>query len=632
MTHTEQFCREYRAVLDGLELPERVGLVYEPVALLAERGGRSVWKLRRRCDGAPFVLKAASGEGENLEEEFRLLTRLYPALAGAAPLAADCFAQGERHYLVRSFLPGQTLAQWREKAGGCTEEQCVSIGRKVCALLERLHALEPPVIHRDIKPENIVLGEDGAVGLIDFGIARQYKPERESDTRLMGSRSTAPPEQYGFAQTDGRADLYALGATLSWLLTGSYERDALEGAPVSRRLRRVLAKAAAFSPADRYPTAAALGRALRGPERRRGLRIALAGAACAALCLGLGGLALSGRQGARAVAFSSACLEKAVRAELEMPAGEITYADLEGVERLALVGWETFGAETAYDYRLESTLDSVSQYAAPAGDVSDLTLLSHMPNLKELYLCQQAITDISPLAGLELEVLALSDNQITDLSPLAGMDSLEELWLGGNPVTDASPLAGLGRLRLLNLSAGHGEDTGLDSLSFLAELPLDTLSLARRTVSGGDWFPLAALGALDELFLWSPPAEALEASAGLDYLAVLELGDAGLEDLTVLAGCPVVDLRIHGGLAGLEGAENLPSLRNLSVFDCTAADLSPLAGCTGLETFSFSGLDGVEDFSVLSTLPRLHGVLVPQARVEDIAADCPGAAFAITGQ
>ena len=87
-----------------------------------------------------------------------------------------------------------------------------------------------------------------------------------------------------------------------------------------------------------------------------------------------------------------------------------------------------------------------------------------------------------------------------------------------------------------------------------------------------------------------------------------------------------------GGLAGLEGAENLPSLRNLSVFDCTAADLSPLAGCTGLETFSFSGLDGVEDFSALSALPRLHGVLVPQARVEDIAADCPGAAFAITGQ
>ena len=632
MSRAEDFRRSYQPVLDGLELPARIALVYEPVSLLAEHGGRSVWKLRRRCDGAPFVLKAASGEGEALEEEFRLLTRLYPALAGAAPLAADCFVQGERTYLVRSYLPGQTLEQWREKTGECTGEQCASIGRRVCTLLERLHALEPPIIHRDIKPENIVLGEDGAVGIIDFGIARQYKQEQHTDTRLMGSRSTAPPEQYGFAQTDGRADLYALGITLIWLLTGSYERDALERAAVSRRLKRVLARATAFSPADRYPTAAALGRALRGPERRRGLRPTLAGAAGIALCFGAVGLTLAGRQGARAVEFSSACLEEAVRAELDMPAGAITYADLEEVERLALVGWETFGTETAYNYRLESTLDSVSQYAAPAGDVSELSLLSHMPNLKELYLCQQSITDISPLAGLELEVLALSDNQITDLSPLAGMDSLEELWLGGNPVADASPLAGLERLRLLNLSAGHGGDTGLDSLAFLKELSPDTLSLARRTVSDGDWSPLMALGAVDELFLWSPPAEALEASAGLSYLAVLELGDAGLEDLTALAGCPVIDLRIYGGMAGLEGAESLPSLRNLNVFDCTADDLSPLAACTRLETFSFSGLDGVEDFSVLNTLPRLHGVLVPQVRVDDIAADCPGAAFAITGQ
>ena len=62
-------------VLDGLDLPPRISLAYEPVSLLAERDGRSVWKLRRRCDGAPFVLKVTSGEGENLEEEFRLLTR-----------------------------------------------------------------------------------------------------------------------------------------------------------------------------------------------------------------------------------------------------------------------------------------------------------------------------------------------------------------------------------------------------------------------------------------------------------------------------------------------------------------------------------------------------------------------------
>ena len=627
MTHAEDFCRDYQGVLDGLDLPLRISLSYEPVSLLAERDGRSVWKLRRRCDGAPFVLKVSSGEEEELEVELRLLTRLYPALAGAVPLAADCFAQGGRCFLVRSYLPGRTLAQLREEAGGCTEAQCVSIGRQACALLERLHTLEPPVIHRDIKPENIVLGEDGTLGLIDFGIARQYKPERDTDTRLMGSRSTAPPEQYGFAQTDGRADLYALGITLIWLLTGSYEREALEKAPVSRRLKRVLAKATAFSPAGRYPTAAALGRALRGSGAGRGLRIALAASACAALCLGLGGLALSQHQGAQIVAFSSACLEEAVQAELDMPDGPLTYTDLERVERLALVGEELLGEGQEYGYLQQSMVDWESWADVPQGDVSDLSLLSHMPNLTELCLASQAIDDLAPLAGLELEVLILSDNQITDLTPLAGLDSLEELWLGGNPIADASPLAGLENLRLLNLDLGGAEGGALDSLDFLSGLSLDSLSLAQRTVSGGDWSPLAGLGELEYLLLWPPRDGALEAALGLERLAAFDLGDARLEDLSSLAGCPVEDLRVHNQLNSLEGVGALPNLRNLALYRCALSDLSPLADCTGLESICLSGLDNVDDFSVLSSLPWLQAVVAPRELWDDIAADCPGYTF-----
>ena len=69
----------------------------------------------------------------------------------------------------------------------------------------------------------------------------------------MGSSVTAPPEQYGFSQTDGRTDLYALGATLIWTLTGSYDRQSLDKAPISRQLKEVLRKCTAFSPNDRYP-------------------------------------------------------------------------------------------------------------------------------------------------------------------------------------------------------------------------------------------------------------------------------------------------------------------------------------------------------------------------------------------
>ena len=285
MSRAEEFRNHYRQVVDSLALPDRIALVYRPEACLAERESRSVWLLRRRCDEAPYVLKIAREGGEDLEEEFRLLTQLYPALAGRVPLAADCFRQEETVYLVRSYLPGQSLTRYLDRTGPCDEASCRQMGLKLLSLLDQLHRMDPPIIHRDIKPDNIIIGPDGDVGLIDFGIARQYKPHRDSDTRIMGSSVTAAPEQYGFAQTDERTDLYALGATLIWTLTGSYDWDSLEAAPVSRQLKGVLRKCTAFSPEDRYPTAAALKDGLGGKARGRQRKL-LAAVCALALCLG----------------------------------------------------------------------------------------------------------------------------------------------------------------------------------------------------------------------------------------------------------------------------------------------------------------------------------------------------------
>lgn len=340
MSRTEEFRNHYRQVVDSLALPDRIALVYRPEACLAERESRSVWLLRRRCDEAPYVLKIAREGGEDLEEEFRLLSQLYPALAGRVPLAADCFRQEQTVYLVRSYLPGQSLTRYLDRTGPCDEASCRQMGLKLLSLLDQLHRMDPPIIHRDIKPDNIIVGPTGDVGLIDFGIARQYKPHRDSDTRIMGSSVTAAPEQYGFAQTDERTDLYALGATLIWTLTGSYDRDSLEAAPVSRQLKGVLRKCTAFSPEDRYPTAAALRDGLGGKARGRQRKL-LAAVCALALCLGAAGaVALPQMQGSQPVEFSSYCLELAVREELDRPLGEITYSDLEQVERLALLGNE----------------------------------------------------------------------------------------------------------------------------------------------------------------------------------------------------------------------------------------------------------------------------------------------------
>ncbi len=90
--------------------------------------------------------------------------------------------------------------------------------RQLCGVLEFLHG--KGIIHRDIKPSNLLLTEDGQLYLIDFDAARTLKEKQEQDTRLLGTRGFAPPEQYGFAQTDERTDIYALGATLERILGG----------------------------------------------------------------------------------------------------------------------------------------------------------------------------------------------------------------------------------------------------------------------------------------------------------------------------------------------------------------------------------------------------------------------------
>ena len=266
MSERSDFLRGFTPVPEGAALPERISSAYDAESCLRRRedGGWTL-RLRRRADGALYVLKADPAGNEDLPGEFQILTRLSPLLSGAVPEPATCFQEDGTTYLLRAFLPGETLRQYRERVGVCPEETCVRLGQKLCALLETLHGQEPPVIHRDIKPENIILLPDGGVGLIDFGIARLYKADQDTDTRRMGTRSTAAPEQYGYAQTDQRTDLYALGMTLIWLATGTYEREALaQATDLSPYFRQTLEKAVSFAPEDRYQSAGDFSTALAG--------------------------------------------------------------------------------------------------------------------------------------------------------------------------------------------------------------------------------------------------------------------------------------------------------------------------------------------------------------------------------
>ena len=124
-------------------------------------------------------------------------------------------------YLVMDFIPGETLEEYQDRSPDrqLLLSEVLDIGMQLCLILEYLHEQQPPIIFRDLKPGNIMRTPTGQLYLIDFGIARYFKPGQTKDTIALGSLGYAAPEQYGKAQTTPRADIYSLGAVLHQLLT-----------------------------------------------------------------------------------------------------------------------------------------------------------------------------------------------------------------------------------------------------------------------------------------------------------------------------------------------------------------------------------------------------------------------------
>jgi len=156
---------------------------------------------------------------EDFKREAHLLAALqHPNL----PSIYDHFEEHGRWYLVMSFIQGETLEDYLDQASEqkLPLAETLQIGAALCDVLNYLHSQQPPIIFRDLKPSNIMRTPDGHIYLIDFGIARLFKPGQSKDTATYGSMGYAPPEQYGHAQTTERSDIYSLGVTLYELLSG----------------------------------------------------------------------------------------------------------------------------------------------------------------------------------------------------------------------------------------------------------------------------------------------------------------------------------------------------------------------------------------------------------------------------
>ena len=162
----------------------------------------------------------ARQHAEQLRVEAAIMARLdHPNLVRAF----DMFAHGQEWVLVLEMVEGRNLDQIAQLAPKpLSERRVLAWTTQVLDALEYLHSQQPPVIVRDLKPGNIMLGKDGRIRLIDFGLAKRMDSQGSGTraiVRGMGSEGYAPLEQYAHTSTDARSDLYAVGATMYFLLT-----------------------------------------------------------------------------------------------------------------------------------------------------------------------------------------------------------------------------------------------------------------------------------------------------------------------------------------------------------------------------------------------------------------------------
>ena len=263
---------------------------YEVVALLGAGGMGEVYRARDTRLGRDVAIKvlpdALSGDAERLARfarEAKLLASMsHPGIAAIYGLE-ELESAGGLPALVMEVVEGPTLAE-RLEHGPLDEPEALAVARQLADALEYAH--ERGIVHRDLKPANVKLRPDGAVKVLDFGLARALETEATQDraelTRsptitnrmtaagvILGTAAYMAPEQARGKDADRRADVWAFGAVLFEMLSG---RRAFAGETVSETLAAVMRDEPDWSalPAELSPRwRRLLGRCLTKDPRMR---------------------------------------------------------------------------------------------------------------------------------------------------------------------------------------------------------------------------------------------------------------------------------------------------------------------------------------------------------------------------
>lgn len=486
---SKSFAGEFLQTFREFELPPEISERFRAVKCLAENESSGTYLLSENGIGRLLVLKrwrkseVSSCIGHDAEALSSLSHKGLPKFEAA-------FENNAFRFTLWEYVDGIPLDQYLSEHLLNTE-QAVSIVTGLCDILTFLHSQPEPIIHRDIKPSNIILDpRDHAVTLIDFGISRKYVEGATSDTVYLGTHKFAPPEQYGFTQTDCRADLYALGVLLRYMLTGETDSKAKIH---DKELDRIVRKCSAFSPDERYRSAAALKKAIISAQKHTRKKI-MGGlvavlAACFLLAIGFVVGRLTGvvtlpvvtdlpakteDPAASAVMFKEPQIEQAVRLILSKKEGDaITKNELEGITHLYFAARNVADTIESYEAYTGAHWGSRPQLSGTIESLDDLRM---MPNLRELNFFIQPFSDLSPLVECQqIKSLSFFQCNFTDITPLTELTRLEFLRIDDCPVSDVSCVGSIKTLKDLRLLLSDvilGSVANLGALEHVEELHL----------------------------------------------------------------------------------------------------------------------------------------------------------------
>jgi len=505
------YASEALMTFEGNVIPSEITVRFNLVELLAQNEFGETYLLSEKGENKLFVLKSL--------QRFELLSEI-EVLKGlehkGLPKFETQIEDNRTIYTLREYIPGSTLEEYVTE-NILSDDDAVHIILELCDILELLHSQPTPIIHRDLKPTNIIINTyNRTVTLIDFGVSRIYNEEADRDTICVATRGFAAPEQFGFAQTDIRTDIYAVGVLLRYVLTGNFIHNKMI---MNSVLNQTILKCTALDPKDRFQNISELRRYLKrykanAAQKTKRVIISVI-AACILFAAGfafagyfgnsgepepgrpiivnLGGVSdpssidalsitaadpvLTGSSN-EAYTFIEPLIEEAARLVLNKSNDDpVTIGELESIRDIFIIGesawkyhdeWLSISQhrngslKSLEDVRVMKNLRSIRLEFQP---LSDLSPLVECQNLESIYLQHCNVSDISILAKLPvLREVALMETLVTDFSILKDIKMLSSLTL--SPLNDLSILQGIDYLILLNIPLSKA----INKISDLGEL------------------------------------------------------------------------------------------------------------------------------------------------------------------